>query len=78
MGKELPPINENDVVLAYHGPLIYEAKVLSTSIEGENEVYFVHYKGWSNKWNEWVNRDRVMVDTPANRYVEQYFNVNIC
>lgn len=45
---------QNERVLCYHGPLIYEAKVLkvanvdeTTSITGvTGPHYFVHYKGW--------------------------------
>lgn len=71
-------------VLAYHGPLVYEAKVLklhekgkmfvetgegrSESLENnkippfllDNDAYFLHYKGWSLKWDEWVSIERVM------------------
>jgi mortality factor 4-like protein 1 len=44
----------NERVLCYHGPLIYEAKVLkaedwdqTNSRDGsEGPHYFVHYKGW--------------------------------
>lgn len=63
-------INENDSILAYHGQLIYEAKVLNTSIEGGEKAFFLHYKGWNKKWNEWVGIDRVMQDTPANRAIQ--------
>ena len=41
-------------VLCYHGPLIYEAKVLKTDTWDESNTqtgivgphYYVHYKGW--------------------------------
>jgi len=44
----------NERVLCYHGPLIYEAKVmkvkvfdLTTTVTGRLGVhYLVHYKGW--------------------------------
>jgi mortality factor 4-like protein 1 len=49
--------NVNERVLCYHGPLIYEAKVLKTDLTQWQEKanpktgstgphYFVHYKGW--------------------------------
>lgn len=71
-------------VLAYHGPLVYEAKVLKFHqvdlleveiADGETEplsankipgfllevdAYFLHYKGWSPKWDEWVSNERIM------------------
>lgn len=70
--------------LAYHGPLVYEAKVLKVYEEGsgvvdigegktepvllnkipaflqEKDAYFLHYKGWSSKWDEWVSSERIM------------------
>lgn len=45
----------NERVLCYHGPLIYEAKVLKAENWDERTAkapgligphYFVHYKGW--------------------------------
>lgn len=71
-------------VLAYHGPLVYEAKVLkyherdSLDVDlGEDETeplannkipgflldcnaYFLHYKGWNLKWDEWVSSGRIL------------------
>ncbi|CAH2351714.1 chromatin modification-related protein Eaf3p [[Candida] railenensis] len=70
-------------LLAYHGPLIYEAKVLLSFQAGNTFVedsegkhlpvpdklgpelrstnaYFLHYKGWKPKWDEWVEQSRVM------------------
>lgn len=71
-------------MLAYHGPLVYEAKVLKIHEKGklfveigegkseplesnkipkfllEDDAYFLHYKGWSLKWDEWVSTERVM------------------
>lgn len=71
-------------VLAYHGPLVYEAKVLKFRERGklfvevgegqsepldqnkiplflqDGDAYFLHYKGWSTKWDEWVSNQRVM------------------
>ncbi len=70
--------------LAYHGPLLYEAKVLRLHEEGSNVVqikedtfttnehaqlpedykdklvYYIHYKGWKPKWDEWVLKERVI------------------
>jgi mortality factor 4-like protein 1 len=45
---------QNERVLCYHGPLLYEAKVLKAETWDENNTilgttgphYFVHYKGW--------------------------------
>jgi mortality factor 4-like protein 1 len=48
----------NERVLCYHGPLIYEAKVLKAENWDENTTklgsigphYYVHYKGWKQTW----------------------------
>lgn len=77
-------LHTNCKVLAYHGPLIYEAKVIKCHMAGskyvesideeiqlledvnlppkslEVDMYFLHYKGWKDKWDEWVTRDRIM------------------
>ncbi|KAL0573913.1 Esa1p-associated factor [Marasmius crinis-equi] len=65
-----PTYNVNERCLCYHGPLIYEAKILkSRNFDGEKLVgpggilgqhYFVHYKGWKQTWDEWVPPDRLL------------------
>ncbi|KAI0267400.1 MRG-domain-containing protein [Gloeopeniophorella convolvens] len=55
-------------VLCYHGPLIYEAKVLKSEVWDETNTkldtvgphYFVHYKGWKQTWDEWVPTARLL------------------
>lgn len=48
-------------VLAFHGPLLYEAKVLeSRDSKGDTQEYFIHYKGWKSSWDEWVVDDRLL------------------
>ncbi|KAH9817823.1 MRG-domain-containing protein [Melampsora americana] len=59
---------ENERVLCYHGPLIYEAKVLKAedwkadvpSQTKKGVHYWVHYKGWKQSWDEWVPEDRLL------------------
>jgi len=51
-----PPMtfSTQERVLCYHGPLIYEAKIMKTKVFDENhpmngvagQHYLVHYKGW--------------------------------
>lgn len=47
-----PTFAVNERVLCYHGPLIYEAKVLKVDQSEDHTSgtilpnYFVHYKGW--------------------------------
>ncbi|KAH8399114.1 hypothetical protein KR215_002424, partial [Drosophila sulfurigaster] len=47
-------------VLCFHGPLIYEAKVLKTKPETTPVEYYIHYAGWSKNWDEWVPESRVL------------------
>ncbi|KAI3612436.1 chromo domain-containing protein required for cell polarity [Moniliophthora roreri] len=64
-----PVYSVNERCLCYHGPLIYEAKILSVEIN-ENTPnaktgqlgphYYVHYKGWKQTWDEWVPTDRLL------------------
>ncbi|KAG8903429.1 Esa1p-associated factor [Tulasnella sp. 403] len=55
-------------VLCYHGPLIYEAKILKTETWDETTTklgtigqhFYVHYKGWKQTWDEWVPQNRLL------------------
>ncbi|KAL7411805.1 MRG-domain-containing protein [Mrakia frigida] len=52
-------------VLCFHGPLLYEAKLLKamereSSVKGVMEMqYWVHYKGWKQSWDEYVPGSRL-------------------
>lgn len=85
-------------VLAFHGPLIYEAKVLRVheknktyidSSEGhlavddgfpqalyDQNAYFLHYKGWKPKWDEWVPLDRVLDYNEQNLALQKDLKLN--
>ncbi|ORY33051.1 chromatin modification-related protein EAF3 [Naematelia encephala] len=65
------PMNQfmtDEYVLAYHGPLLYEARILlaenwteSTTLLGSTGPhYFIHYKGWKQTWDEWVPEQRLL------------------
>ncbi|KAF9221057.1 MRG-domain-containing protein [Gyrodon lividus] len=62
------PFVVNERVLCYHGPLIYEAKILraevwdesNTKLAGVGPHFFVHYKGWKQTWDEWVPLQRLL------------------
>ncbi|XP_017845225.1 nuA4 complex subunit EAF3 homolog isoform X2 [Drosophila busckii] len=51
---------DGERVLCFHGPLIYEAKVLKTKTEITPVEYYIHYAGWSKNWDEWVPENRVL------------------
>lgn len=70
---------DDERILCFHGPLLYEAKVLKgewwdakvseTGEEGPH--YFVHYKGWKQTWDEWVPETRVLKWTDQNLKKQQ-------
>ncbi|XP_030747747.1 mortality factor 4-like protein 1 isoform X2 [Sitophilus oryzae] len=66
----MPPkfkFQEGEKVLCFHGPLIYEAKCLKSTITKEKQVkYFIHYAGWNKNWDEWVPESRVLKYNEAN------------
>ncbi|KAJ3351722.1 Esa1p-associated factor [Entophlyctis luteolus] len=55
-----------DKILCFHGPLLYEAKVLKTDMRTNGPYYFVHYQGWNVKWDEWVEEARTLKYNEAN------------
>ncbi|KAI7856501.1 MRG-domain-containing protein [Circinella umbellata] len=62
--------------LCFHGPLIYEAKILDrqwmdSNPDFQGPYYFVHYKGWKRTWDEWVPETRVLRWTEANLQMQQ-------
>ncbi len=70
-----------DTVLCFHGPILYEAKILKAELwdtreghQGNGPHYLVHYKGWNEKWNEWVPEDRIRKDSKENRQQQENLN----
>ncbi|KAJ4962526.1 hypothetical protein NE237_022465 [Protea cynaroides] len=63
--------SEGEKVLAFHGPRIYEAKVLKVEFRKKEWRYYVHYLGWSKNWDEWVVVDRLMKITEENLRKQQ-------
>ncbi|XP_030035274.2 LOW QUALITY PROTEIN: mortality factor 4-like protein 1 [Manduca sexta] len=58
---------EGEKVLCFHGPLIYEAKCLKSSVTKDKHVrYLIHYAGWNKNWDEWVPESRVLKFNEAN------------
>ncbi|KAI8074909.1 MRG-domain-containing protein [Gongronella butleri] len=55
--------NEQDKVLCFHGPLIYEAKILKRTVDTDepepSALYRVHYQGWHKRYDEWVDDTRL-------------------
>ncbi|XP_066323410.1 protein MRG1-like [Miscanthus floridulus] len=61
-----PSFKENERVLAYPAPLLYEAKVQRIENHEDEWRYFVHYLGWNKNWDEWVANDRLLALTEEN------------
>jgi len=63
-----PKFCDSERVLCFHGPLIYEGKVLKFEFrENEKEwAYWIHYAGWSKNWDEWVYERRVLKFSDSN------------
>jgi mortality factor 4-like protein 1 len=77
---EEPKFKEGEKILAYHQSLIYEAKVLKAEmrpdpnkrIEGKKKPYYlIHYQGWNDRWDEWVDDTRLLKFTDENREIQQ-------
>ncbi|XP_046431163.1 mortality factor 4-like protein 1 isoform X1 [Neodiprion virginianus] len=66
----MPPkckFQEGEKVLCFHGPLIYEAKCLKSSVTKEKQIkYLIHYAGWNKNWDEWVPESRVLKYNESN------------
>ncbi|CAG8458860.1 16677_t:CDS:10, partial [Cetraspora pellucida] len=66
--------SQDELILCFHGPLLYEAKILKAENWGPDDSesgeigphYFVHYKGWKKTWDEWVPEERVVKYNDAN------------
>ncbi|PAN05316.1 hypothetical protein PAHAL_1G131000 [Panicum hallii] len=71
-----PSFKEGDRVLAYHGPLLYEAKVQRIENLDDEWRYFVHYLGWNKNWDEWVANDRLLKLTEENIRKQQELEKN--
>ncbi|EGC28328.1 hypothetical protein DICPUDRAFT_59449 [Dictyostelium purpureum] len=70
---------ENEKVLVHHQNRIYEAKVIK--IDPKNKVdskkrplYFIHYLGWKEKWNEWVESSSILKFTEKNKELQRKVN----
>jgi len=58
---------EGEAVLCFQGNLIYDAKITEVRKSGgQDQEYFVHYKGWNKSWDEWVPDSRLLKNTAEN------------
>lgn len=64
-----PKFADNEKVLCYHGPLLYEAKTVKHKKDtkgGGEFLFFIHYQGWNKNWDEWVAESRILKINPEN------------
>lgn len=69
--RPTPALRDFDIgetVLAFHGTLLYEARVLQVMREPGCPAYSytVHFQGWKKSWDETVSRDFVFEHTDEN------------
>ncbi|KAL7085224.1 hypothetical protein ACP275_14G269000 [Erythranthe tilingii] len=60
------PFREGEQVLAYHGLCLYDAKVQKVEFHIDVWRYYVHYRGWNKKWDEWLGVDCLLKHTEDN------------
>jgi mortality factor 4-like protein 1 len=58
-----------DMVLAFHGQLLYEAKILAVGDGVPALSYRVHYQGWKMSWDEDVPRANVVEHNDENLFI---------
>ncbi|KAL9027850.1 MAG: hypothetical protein Q9196_003682 [Gyalolechia fulgens] len=65
--------DKDEKVLCFHGELLYEAKILEVEQDTETKSfrYRIHYKGWKNTWDDWVENDRLRKLNDENREIAQ-------
>lgn len=65
-----------DFLCRYADGMIYEAKCVELDTSKKSPLYFVHYKGWNNRWDEWVDDSRLLELNAANRKQAETNNVS--
>ncbi|KAI4167467.1 MAG: hypothetical protein LQ348_007656 [Seirophora lacunosa] len=65
--------DKDEKVLCFHGELLYEAKILEVEQDSSTAPfrYRIHYKGWKNTWDDWVENDRLRKLNDENREIAQ-------
>ncbi|KAE9586831.1 hypothetical protein Lal_00004581 [Lupinus albus] len=62
-----PPYAEGEKVFAYHSNRLYEAKVMRLDYKQKSWKFYVHYLGWKNSWDEWVDMASLMKHTEESK-----------
>ena len=55
--RQLEIINTStgEKVLCFHGPLLYQAKILNATVKDGQNRYLIHYMGWNEEYNLIIN-----------------------
>eukprot|EP01147_Barroeca_monosierra_P007404 gene7404-9763_t len=69
----VPDLHKGENVLCFHGPSIYNAKILDerTTLDG-TPIYKVHYQGWKKSHDEWVDVCRVLKSTTITTEIQRH------
>ncbi|CAK9299643.1 unnamed protein product [Gordionus sp. m RMFG-2023] len=67
----------SELILCYHGPLLYEAKILKKFQIQNEKKYYIHYSGWNKNWDEWVNEARILKLNPENILKQKELKLNV-
>jgi len=69
--------DKEEKVLAHHQNMIYEAKVLNVEERPDpvklgyrKQYYQIHYQGWNDRWDEWVDESRLLKYNDENRALQ--------
>jgi len=57
----------DDTVLAYHGPLMYQAKVLDRKEKDGTALYKIHFVNWNKRYDEWATANRLFDNNRENK-----------
>ncbi|KAN0040633.1 hypothetical protein ACTA71_008971 [Dictyostelium dimigraforme] len=71
---------ENEKVLVHHQNRIYEAKIIkvdpkTSKSDKKKPLYYIHYLGWKEKWNEWIEPNKILKFTDKNRELQKKTNI---
>jgi len=74
---------KEEVILAHHQNMMYEAKILNleeridpTNPGAKKPYFFIHYVGWNDRWDEWVDDSRLLKHNEENLAIQLKINEN--
>lgn len=61
------PTKEGTKVFCFHGPVMYVSRMVSSAVHHDVPWYKIHYVGWTDRHDEWVEEERLREFTPENQ-----------